>query len=247
MFFSPDLLSWWGELPKIWQLFLYHHRVDYHFVADDLEKFDAELSAITKSDLPGMYYATRLSVIFSTGTVIFQDLDLSPLGKLPNLAELLLVNTQLRDIKPIAEMKALKTLVLSGPSEWEWNADPPYYPFEFNRADLSPLAEHPTLSHFHIHGNAGFLDIDLEILSQLKTLRALTLCNTEISKITNLKPLGKSKHLHFLDIAFTSIQSLDDIWHLPLRKLIVPKHFDAGILYKYRQKNPRCMVIKSKF
>lgn len=240
---AQKLLNWWHELPKIWQLFLYHHQKDYTFVVEDLDKYDKEFAEITPQVLQEIANVARLPVVFEEGTLLLQDIDLTPLTRLKNLADLLLMNTQLRDLSPIADMKRLRTLILSGPDEWAWNPEPPYFPFEFNRGNLQALEKHPHLSFFHIYGNPGFLDIDLDLISQLPQLRALTLANTELSKIVSLKPLANAKHLSYLDISNTSVDTLEDIWQLSsLRTLFVSKRFNRLELHNYRQTHRRCVV-----
>jgi len=88
--------------------------------------------------------------------------DLSPLAELKNLKILTLNNTQVSDLSPLAEVKYLKILTLNNTQV----------------SDLSPLAEVKNLEWLNLRNTQVS---DLSPLAELKNLEELDLSNTQVS------------------------------------------------------------------
>lgn len=125
--------------------------------------------------------------------------DLSPIGKMDNLARLNLSTTYVEDIVPLSGLNYLETLNLEKSSV----------------LDLSPLAKLANLKDLDL-GHAPIED--LTPLAQLTGLTKLNLWGTKVSSLT---PIAQLQNLTRLTLAYTSVKDIS-----PLRGLIHLENLD---------------------
>jgi hypothetical protein len=110
-----------------------------------------------------------------------------------NLEDILIQNSKLSDLTPLAHLKNLKSMrIISDQVE-----------------DLTPLAGITSLQSVNLDGN--YIP-DLSPLKNLPNLNELSLNNNNISDLT---PLHSMKNLERLDVSDNFIETLEGTWNVP--------------------------------
>lgn len=246
---TTKLRSWWNALPPIWRIFFYKQGSRYSFEEAHLYDHSLEINAfeISENRLMDIYMLKKFELTFSYDTCLLSDIDLSPLTELPKLRTISLNQVQLASLEPIGKIKSLESFALSGPHEWVWASEPPFFPFEFNKSDITPLLKLPELSALYFFGNTGFLDINLEWIARMKNIHILTIANSEMTKIEDLSPLKKMFNLQYLDIVDTDVTLLKPLLSTPIELLWIDKEkIPSAELRLFMKEMPRCRLKMSR-
>ncbi|MGG3925093.1 leucine-rich repeat domain-containing protein [Metabacillus fastidiosus] len=156
------------------------------FESDMEQLYDLSLIDTDVKDLTGIENAKNLSYIAISGNS--SELDLAPLKNLPNLTNISLNKTKVRDYTILNQFNKLNGLDISG-----------------NKLkDISFVGELPKLQSLNISYNEIS---DLSALSKLKDLSYVEMSN---NKISNIAPLQNSKKsIGYLNLASNPIENID--------------------------------------
>jgi hypothetical protein len=122
--------------------------------------------------------------------------DLSPLGAFPRLQRLSLRAPAVADLRPLAELGALRELEL----------------VDLHGADLTPLGRLPRLENLCLRRVAAGA-IDLTPLAALERLRIVEI--TDCAQVTDLAPLTTLPHLQYVNLTGTPVLSMGGLAKRP--------------------------------
>jgi len=178
---TDALRTWWNTLDNNWRdVFKGYVNIDANPKAEQLQQV-ADITEITVD--------SKIAIS-----------NLEPVSKLPFLKKLTIKDNQLTDLSPLAEMRLLEELNVSG-----------------NAIDnILPLASVTTLKSLSIENT---LVTDISIMENMQNLVSLNIAGTSIK---NIKALAKCSMLEDLNIATTPVKSL-----APIQAIMTLKHIKA--------------------
>ncbi len=201
---TPTLEAWWAALGKGWQTIF--------------------LEAAGIKEEPGPLALQQIADLNSIDLLQRKDLgSLTPLQILYRLKELKMNDTQITDLRPIAQMTTLEVLVISN------------NPI----GDLSAISELTNLVHLDLKNTP--VD-DLEPIAGLLRLEYLDLSGTQVKKLDDLSHLNSLANISFYN---TPVKSLDPLESIPSLRHI--KCYNTRLkekkVEKFAEKRPECEII----
>ncbi len=201
---SGKLQSWWAQLPAAWR--------------EQLTRF---ASLPSQPDAEALHRLTQLS------SLAFQDAgaltDLSPLQMFERLRHLSMEKCMIRDLRPLAGLSTLETLILS------------QNPIE----DLSPLSGLARLAHLQLDNT---LVSELEPLTPLKQLQVLSCKGTQVKRLNALLYVNGLRQLDISNSEVKSLSPLDGLQQLTLLQCYNTR-LTARVVEKFKELHPQCEVV----
>lgn len=192
----------------------------YELYTDDLLTFESFMVPDDCASLEDLYYMPKLKSLILKGCAIK---DLSPVGHLKELEELMITDTVLSpaDIDTIASLETLKFLTasncsLSGIKPLASLTALEYLDLSNNAiGDLSILKSMPALTYLDMSHNA------LKDLDHVASLQNLVQLNVSYNSLTSLSKLSNCKELRMLEAANNALTDLSGL----------EKAVNLGVLY----------------